>query len=245
MLKNKAIAKQLHYLLELQAVDCEWDSIFEDKGTLPQEVNEIKDDLVALAKDAQNIKKECTKLEQEIVAQRVSIKEKEAQIKKYQAQQMDVRNNREYDAISKELDLKKLEIQLAEKYIKDAYERRDKQKIDLEQIQTLEAKKQQALTDRQSVLETLNKEKEEENLQKQRSKIKQHIDDSLLEFYEQLRSKIHNKLAVVTVKKGACSGCFIILPLQRQIDIKKQDNIIKCEHCGRIIADVTDSLKSA
>jgi len=239
------IENQLKALLDLQALDCQLDHITKMRGALPEEVAALGHDLAALQTRAQNIREECSHLEQDIATQRVNIKTIEALVKKYEAQQIDVRNNREYDAITKEVDLQKLEMQLAGKRIKDAYGRIDKQKIELEQSQVLLEKNQKVLEDKQGELQVLidESEGEERKMHAQRVKVTQYVDAKLLKVYERIRNNVRNKLAVVVVKREACGGCFNKVPAQKQADIQKRKNIVVCEHCGRIIADVISPLE--
>jgi predicted nucleic acid-binding Zn-ribbon protein len=237
---ENTIENKLNALLDLQSIDCELDDLTKVRGALPEEVEDLENELTALRTRSYNTQEELANLEQEITTRRVSIKSLEALVKKYEGQQMSVRNNREYDAITKEIDLQKLEIQLAEKRIKSAYERIEKQKLELEQYQVFIEKSQQALADKREALQALigENEGEEQKLHEQRRKVIQRVDKQLLKVYERIRENVRNKLAVVVVKREACGGCFNKVPPQKQADIKEKKNIIVCEHCGRIIADV-------
>lgn len=241
---ENTIASNLNALLELQTIDCALDHITKMRGALPEEVEDLENEFTSLQTRSQSIQEDLSNLEQDIATQRVRIKEIEALVKKYEEQQMNVRNNREYDAITKEIDLQKLEIQLAEKHIKSAYENIDKKKLALEQNQEATAKNQQVLADKQGELKVLiaESEGEERKLHEQRRKVLKHIDEHLQKAYERIRKNVRNKLAVVTINKEACGGCFNQVPPQRQIDIKERKSITVCEHCGRIIADVTEPI---
>lgn len=237
---ENTIENKLNALLDLQAIDCELDDFTKVRGALPEEVEDLENELTALQTRSYNTQEELANLEQEITTRRVSIKSLEALVKKYEEQQMSVRNNREYDAITKEIDLQKLEIQLAEKRIKSAYERIENQKLELEQCQVFIEKSQQALANKREALQVLmgESEGEEQKLREQRREVIQRVDKQLLKVYERIRENVRNKLAVVVVKREACGGCFNKVPPQKQADIKEKKNIIVCEHCGRIIADV-------
>ena len=238
------IEGKLNALLKLQTIDCELDHITKLRGALPEEVKTLENELTRLQTHSQSIQEELSELEQLIATQRVRMKEIEALVKKYEAQQMNVRNNREYDAITKEIDLQKLEMQLAEKRIKSAYENIDQKKLDLEHNQVALEKNQQVLADNQGELKALIEESqgEEKKLYEQRRQALQYIDAHLQQTYERIRANVRNKLAVVTINKEACGGCFNKVPLQKQIDIQERKRITFCEHCARIIADVTDPL---
>ncbi|MEM9416884.1 MAG: C4-type zinc ribbon domain-containing protein [Bacteroidota bacterium] len=239
---ENTIEKKLNALLELQNIDRALDQLTKLRGALPEEVEDLEAESDSLKTHSQRIQEELAELEQAITTQRGRIKDLETLVKRYEEQQMNVRNNREYDAITKEIDLQKLEIQLAEKHIKTAYENIDKKKLELEQNQAAIEKTQQVLADKQEELQVLVAESEGEakKLHGQRSKVLKRIDGPLQKTYERIRANFHNKLAVVTIIKEACGGCFNKVPPQKQIDIKEKKSITVCEHCGRIIADVTE-----
>lgn len=232
--------RQLNALLDLQAVDSQLDDLTKAQGELPEEVEHLENKLQDFRVILHTTQEEITGLEQDIAAQRVNIKAVSTLVKKYEEQQMNVRNNREYDAITKEIDLQRLEVQLSEKRIKNAYERLEEKKLALEQHQGFIEKHQHGLADKQAELQVLvaDSQTEAKKLQKQRMSVTKRIDAALVESYERIRSSVRNKLAVVVVKKGACGGCFNEVPPQKQADIKEKKRVIVCEHCGRIIADV-------
>jgi len=244
---ENTIAKKLDALLGLQAIDCELDEIIQARGVLPDEVLDLKNELTSLQTRSQAIQEEIVHAEQELASCRVSIKDLEATVEKYEEQQMEVRNNREYDAITKEIDLQKLEIQLTERKVTSIHERIAAQKAALDQCNVSIDKQEQILADKQEALQALVEESEgeEQKLQEQRSKVTQRIDAQLLTTYEHIRKNVRNKLAVVVVKQDACGGCFNQIPPQKQADIKEKKDIIVCEHCGRILADVLVPLEEA
>lgn len=237
---DNTVQQQLTKLLQLQTIDCGLDEITRMRGALPKEVQELEDVLDNLRKRAGYIENELTTLEQHINTRRVHIKDTGELIKKYEAQQTSVRNNREYNAITKEIDLQALEVQLAEKSIKDAYAKIDENKILLDQSQGLIEKQKQVLSEKQGKLQLLIEvsEEEEQKLQIERQQLSKHIEDRLLKLYERIRARAQNHLAVVTVKRESCGGCFSKVPPQKQADIQEQQHIIMCEHCGRVLADV-------
>ncbi len=237
-MKN-TVEKRLQALLNLQAIDCELDGITKIRGALPEEVDALEGEIEEFQKILQGTEADLTEIEESIALQRAKAREAEVLAKKYEEQQMEVRNNREYDAITKEIDLQKLEIQLSEKKVKSAYEKIDKQKLEIEQQKLLIEKKQQLLEDKKGELHNLVSESEgdERKLYEKRNKVAQHVEDSLMKTYDRIRKNVRNKLAVVTVQRDACGGCFNIVPPQRQADIREKKHIVVCEHCGRIIAD--------
>ena len=168
-----------------------------------------------------------------------AIKDFQANIKKYESQQGKVRNNREYDAITKEVEFQNLEIQLAEKRMKEAKasviiktELLEKSKIEFEErSKDLKAKKDEL---DEIIAET---EKEEKELMKDSEVASANIEDRLLNAYKRIRSNSRNGLAVVAVERDACGGCYNKIPPQRQLDIRLNKKIIVCEHCGRVLVD--------
>ena len=244
---ENTIESQLNTLLSLQAIDCELDDITKMRGALPEEVIVLENELTDLHTRSSNIQEKCVSLEQEITAHRLNIKSSGAIVKKYEEQQMDVRNNREYDAITKEIDLQKLEIQLAEKKIKNAYELIERQKLELGQCQVRIEQQQQVLANKQKTLQVLIEESEgeEKALHGRRRKVAQRVSEKLLKTYEHIRKNVCNKLAVVVVKREACGGCFNKVPPQKQADIQEKKSIIMCEYCGRIIAGVVAPLEGS
>ncbi len=237
---EETIERKLDALLDLQAIDCELDNIVKMRGMLPKEVKNLENDLASLQTRSIDIQEELSNLEQDIVTQRTKIKTVQALVKKYEEQQMDVRNNREYDAITKEIDLQKLEMQLAEKKSRNAYEQIDKKKLVLEQCQKSISDNKQALTDKQEALHALTEEskEEEQKLHGQRIRVIKNVDEQLLQSYDRIRANVSNGLAVVVVTREACGGCFSKVPPQKQADVQERKSMIMCEHCGRIIADV-------
>lgn len=242
-MKN-TMAKNLALLLELQNIDKQLDEIVKLQGDLPNEVKDLEDELASMQVQLQKDQEDIANLAQTITTQRVKIKDSEKLVQRYEEQQMNVRNNREYDAITKEIELQRLDIQLAEKKIKTYYEQIEKKKITLAQSNTAIKQKKQALTDKKEELKSVVKESQEEenNLHGQREKLIKKLDKDLLQSYEKIRKNVYNKLAAVVIKKGACSGCFTIIYPQLQAEVREKKELVSCEHCGRIIADVVDPL---
>jgi len=236
------IEKKLNALLNLQSVDCALDDITKIRGTLPEEVESLKKELEALQSQAKSLEDDIAQFKQNINAYRVKIKDTEGLVKKYEEQQMNVRNNREYDAITKEMDLQKLEIQLAEKQIKDHYDRIEEKKLAIGQNKAAIEKSQQMLGNKREELQKLvaESEKQERKLYEKRNEAVTHIEERLLYIYERIRKNVRNRLAVVTIQKEACGGCFSQVPPQKQIEVREKKRIVVCEHCGRIMADVVE-----
>lgn len=241
---EKTVAQRLGSLEALQAIDSQLDEIKKVRGALPDEVADLEDEITGYQTRLEKFKSELNELEANITDHRTQIKNSEALIKKYEEQQMNVRNNREYDAITKEMELQTLEIQISEKRIKEAYAKIELKKVDIEGTEGELSERNKDLDNKKSELLVLTKESEadEQKLMSDREKACQKIEERLLLSYNKLRDNARNGLAVVSVSRGACGGCFNVVPPQRQADIRDKKKIIVCEHCGRILADVADEI---
>ncbi len=241
---EKTVAQRLGALEALQKIDSEMDEIKKVRGALPDEVADLEDEIAGYQTRVDKFKGEVSELEANIADHRTQIKNSEALIKKYEEQQMNVRNNREYDAITKEMELQNLEIQISEKRIKEAFAKIEIKKGDVERTQAELDERSKDLDLKKSELEVLIQESEddEKKLMADREKASGNIEERLLNSYNKLRDNARNGLAVVAVSRGACGGCFNVVPPQRQADIREKRKIIVCEHCGRILSDVTDEI---
>ena len=234
------IAEKLALLVKLQDIDSRIDAIRKVRGTLPDEVKDLEDEIAGYQTRISKFEAQIADFEQEIEDKKKAIKESEALIKKYEEQQMNVRNNREFDAITKEMELQQLEIQVAEKRIKEAYANIEAKKEEVEATKEKVKEREADLKAKKEELDNLlaESEAEEAKLEKERTKAAKAVEERLLLAYEKLRKNARNGLAVVSVQRNACGGCFNIVPPQRQVDIREKKKIIVCEHCGRILADV-------
>lgn len=243
---EQTIEEKLRGLYELQTIHTKIDKIRQVRGELPMEVADLEDDVAGLETRIQKIKNELDDLEDDIVTRKNLIKEAQANIKKYEVQLNEVKNNREYDAISKEIEIQGLDIQVSEKKIREfGYEIATKTQV-YEKAQgeldarraDLDAKKEELGTI------TAETEKEENELQALADKASENIEERLLIAYGRLRKNAKNGLAVVTISRDSCSGCFNQIPPQRQSDIRQRKKIIVCEHCGRILVDEQMALEA-
>jgi len=210
------------------------------------EVADLEDDVAGLETRIQKIKSELDDLEDDIVTRKNLIKEAQSNIKKYETQLNEVKNNREYDAISKEVEIQGLDIQVSEKKIREfGFEIVTKTQVYEKALADLEARKSD-LDAKKAELGTITAEteKEENELTAQAEKAKAGIDERLLIAYTRLRGNAKNGLAVVTIQRDSCSGCFNQIPPQRQSDIRQRKKIIVCEHCGRILVDEQMALEA-
>ncbi len=237
---EKTVAQQLDALQRLQEIDSALDNIRKVRGDLPEEVQDLEDEIAGYETRIQKFRDEITAFKSEISQHKQSIKDAEKLIKRYEEQQMNVRNNREYDAISKEVELQSLEIQIIEKKTKEYYFKIERKDEEIEQLKLVLGERQKDLESKKGELAQIvaESEAEEHELVSGRAAAEDQIEKRLLYSYDRIRSNARNGLAVVAVKRGACGGCFNTVPPQRQADIRDRKKIIVCEHCGRILADV-------
>lgn len=233
------IAEKLNALLELQAIDSQLDELRKLRGDLPEEVKDLEDEVIGIETRLKRFKTDIDSLQSEIAKHRLNKKDSDKLIAKYKEQQMNVRNNREFDAISKELEGQELEIQLSDRRIRDAEFKIKDKDDELTKVQIQLDTRKIALDAKRKELDKLIAESQEDEVRllKESEKKANKIEERLLNAYHRIRSNAKNGLAVVAVDRGACGGCFNVVPPQRQADIMDKQKIIVCEHCGRILAD--------
>lgn len=241
---ESTIAQKLEGLTTLQNIDIELDEIKKIRGALPDEVMDLEDEIVGYETRVEKHNTELQELEDGIQSNKTAIKDAEKLIQKYEEQQMNVRNNREYDAITKEVELQQLEIQILEKRIKENHAKIETKKEEIGgTIETLAERKKDLETKKEELEVITGESKDDEaSLLKKREKASKNIEERLLKSYNKIRDNAKNGLAVVPVKRGACGGCFNIVPPQKQAEIREKKKLIVCEHCGRILADVEDEI---
>lgn len=236
---EQSVEDKLKALFELQSLHTQIDKIRQTRGELPMEVADLEDEVAGLETRIQKIKAELDELEDSIVTRKNMIKEALAATKKYETQLNEVKNNREYDAISKEIEIQGLEVQVSEKKIKEySFEIQNKTEIYEKALANI-AERKNDLDLKKAELETITAEteKEEASILERAQVAEKHIEERLLTAYHRLRKNAKNGLAVVTIQRDSCSGCFNQIPPQRQLDIRQRKRIIVCEHCGRIVVD--------
>lgn len=233
------VAEKLVELFRLQHIDSQVDKIRTQRGELPLEVQDLEDEVAGLETRMKKVQDELAEMEAQVSDKNNLIKDAKAQIKKYEGQQAKVRNNREYDSLTKEVEFQNLEIQLAEKRIKEAKAQIDGKKLVVEESKARHDERKKDLELKRKELDDIvaETEKEEKELAKKSEVASKHIEERLLSAYHRIRSNARNGLAVVPVERGSCGGCFNSIPPQRQLDISSHKKIIVCEHCGRILVD--------
>ncbi|MES2764125.1 MAG: C4-type zinc ribbon domain-containing protein [Bacteroidota bacterium] len=236
---DASIEGKLRALYELQIIDSKIDRIRTVRGELPLEVQDLEDSVAGLETRVTNLTQELTDLKDQVAEKTQAIKDFNANIKKYEAQQGKVRNNREYDAISKEIEFQNLEIQLAEKRLKESKFAIESKSEIVEKSQHDFAERKKDLKLKKSELDEIiaETEKEEKDLMKASAKATEGIEERLVNAYKRVRANTRNGLAVVPVERDACGGCFNKIPPQKQLDIRMNKKILVCEHCGRIMVD--------
>lgn len=237
--KEVTVEEKLRALFDLQLIDSRIDEIKNMRGELPLEVQDLEDEIAGLQTRLNNFSTDIENLETAIANKRNNIEEAKSLSKKYQEQQKNVRNNREFDSISKEIEYQDLEIQLAEKHIRE-FEAKIAQKNEIiDAAKEKMAEKETHLKHKQDELKAIMDEtaKEEKLLEKKSDEFSKQIDERLLQAYKKIRSTVRNGLAVVTIERGASGGSFFTIPPQRQVEIASRKKIITDEHSGRILID--------
>jgi predicted nucleic acid-binding Zn-ribbon protein len=235
--KEVTIAQKLDALYQLQKIDSEIDRIRTVRGELPLEVQDLEDELLGLETRLTKLKDEVKELEQDAIDRKNAMKDAESAIAKYKEQQNNVRNNREYESLEKEIEFQGLEIKLHEKRIKESkFTLANKTQVLEETQEKFNLRKGDLETKKSELNEIIAEtQKEEDALTEKSDSAKKNIEERLLTAYTRLRSNAKNGLAVVPVDRDSCGGCFNKIPPQRQLDIQSKRKIIVCEHCGRIL----------
>ena len=233
------VEEKLRSLYELQQIDSQIDRIRVVRGELPLEVRDLEDEVAGLETRVNNLTQEMNTLEEQITEKKNVMKDAAGMIKKYEGQQGKVRNNREFDSLTKEIEFQNLEIQLAEKRIKEFKAQIAAKKELFDASQATLTERQNDLKAKKEELEDIVSEtkKDEEELLERSKSAETKIEPRLLNAYKRIRSNVRNGLGVVPVERDACGGCFNKIPPQRQLDIRMHKKIIVCEHCGRILVD--------
>lgn len=237
--KDFSIDEKLKAVIVLQKIDSKIDEINTIKGELPMEIKDLEDEIAGLQTRVSNTDTEIQEINDYIQQRTEAKKAAIALAKKYEKQQDNVKNNREFEAISKEIEVQELDAKLCDKNIKDSnfeLTKREEQRIKTnEKISIVEESLKLKQDELAKIIVDTKKEEEELNIKSTEAKEK--VDERLLTAYERIRKSYSNGLAVVSVHRESCGGCFNVIPPQRQSEIKQRKKIIVCEHCGRILVD--------
>lgn len=241
--KEISVADKLDALYELQKIDSEIDRIRTIRGELPLEVQDLEDELEGLDTRINKIQDEIKELETEVLERKNATKDAETAIAKYKEQQNNVRNNREYESLSKEIEFQELEIKLHDKKSKEAKIKVANKKEILDEAKERFEFRKGDLKTKQAELDEIVSEtqKDEDALLKKSDDAKSKIDDRLVFAYNRLRENAKNGLAVVPVDRDSCGGCFNKIPPQCQLDIQSKKKVLVCEHCGRILVPTEEA----
>jgi hypothetical protein len=238
-LSEVPIAEKLIALYTLQQIDSQIDKIKIIRGELPLEVQDLEDEIEGLQTRIDKYQEEVKGFEKQVSEKKQAMKESTALIKRYEEQQMNVRNNREYDSLSKEVEFQNLEMQLAEKRISEFTELLTVKTDQIKEAKSLLKERESDLRIKKSELKDIvqETENEEKALHNKSQDLMKTIEERLVIAYNRIRKNARNGLAVVQIERDACGGCFNKIPPQHQMDIRMHKKIIVCEYCGRILVD--------
>ena len=237
--KELTVEERLKALYELQTLLSEIDRIKTIRGELPLEVQDLEDEIAGLETRIQKYKAEVDDLRAQTVKKKHDIEQAKALIDKYTEQQNNVRNNREFDFLSKEIEFQNLEIELAEKRIREFSAQSEQKAKDIVAANETLTDRQHILGEKKSELDEIVSEtkQDEERIREKAKKLEAKIDPRLLTAFKRIRKSARNGLGIVYIQRNACGGCFNRIPPQRQMEIKMHKKIIVCEYCGRILID--------
>ena len=234
-----SVEERLKTLYQLQTTLSGIDEKRALRGELPLEVQDLEDEIEGLTTRIDKIKADIAEFEQAVVMKKGEIENAKVSVERYKEQLNDVKNNREYDTLSKEIEFQSLEIELCNKKIKEANARIEEKKVELAQNEEVIEDRRQALDQKKGELDEIMEETraEEEKLKAKVKELEAKIEPRLLTSFKRIRKNARNGLGIVYVQRDACGGCFNKIPPQRQLDIKMHKKVIVCEYCGRILID--------
>lgn len=238
-LTDLSVEERLKALYQLQTTLSAIDEERALRGELPLEVQDLEDEIAGLTTRVEKIKNDIKEFEDAVKQKKAEIAEAQASVERYKTQLNDVKNNREYDTLSKEIEFQTLEIELCNKKIREANTKVEEKTADLKATEEQIADRRQALEEKKNELEEILDETraEEERLKEKAKELEVKIEPRLLASFKRIRKNARNGLGIVYVQRDACGGCFNKIPPQRQLDIKMHKKIIVCEYCGRILID--------
>lgn len=234
-----SVESKLQTLYQLQTTLSAIDEKRALRGELPLEVQDLEDEIAGLKTRVEHIENDINEFEQAVAQKQGEIQDAQESVERYKRQLDEVRNNREYDTLTKEIEFQSLEIELCNKKIKEANAKVEDKKREMAHTQELIADRQSALSEKKNELDEIMQEtrEEEEKLKAKATELEATIEPRLLSSFMRIRKNARNGLGIVYVQRDACGGCFNKIPPQRQIDIKMHKKVIVCEYCGRIMID--------
>ena len=237
--QDLTVEQKLKALYQLQTMLSKIDEIKTLRGELPLEVQDLEDEIAGLSTRVERLKSEIADLKTSIAGKKVEIETAKASVAKYKEQQEKVRNNREYDFLSKEIEFQTLEIELCEKRIREFTDQQNEKEKEVEKCTEKMEERSKDLEAKKNELDEIVSEtkQEEERLRDKAKDLETKIEPRLLQSFKRIRKNSRNGLGIVYVQRDACGGCFNKIPPQRQLDIRSRKKIIVCEYCGRIMID--------
>ena len=234
-----SVESKLQTLYQLQATLSAIDEKRALRGELPLEVQDLEDEIAGLKTRIEHIEGDINDFQQAVAQKQGEIKEAEESVERYKKQLDEVRNNREYDTLTKEIEFQSLEIELCNKKIREGLAKMREREYDLHKAEEQKADREHGLVEKRSELEDIMAEtrEEEERLTEKALELEKKFEPRLLASFKRIRKGARNGLGIVYVQRDACGGCFNKIPPQRQLDIKMHKKIIPCEYCGRILID--------
>ncbi|MDE6191835.1 MAG: hypothetical protein K2G47_09495 [Muribaculum sp.] len=241
--KNKnevlSVEQRLKSLYELQTILSEIDRIKTIRGELPLEVKDLEDNIEGLHTRIENYRRDVEDLRKKTVIEKEKINESQSKIARYKEQLDNVRNNREFDLLSKEVEFQTLEIELCEKHLNEYARAIDNKTNEIAATEERLKDSEHILKEKQTELDEIVSEtrQDEERLRIQAKEIEPRIDERTLKAFKRIRDNARNGLGIVYIQRNACGGCFNRIPPQKQMEIKMHKKVIVCEYCGRIMID--------
>ena len=233
------VEEKLETLYKLQTTLSAIDEKRALRGELPLEVQDLEDEIAGLNTRIENIRNDIREFQSAVVQKKGEINEAQASVERYKSQLNDVKNNREYDTLSKEIEFQSLEIELCNKKIREANVKIEEKNQELDSTEELIADRRMALVEKKNELDEIMDETrmEEDSLKERAKELEIKIEPRLLTSFKRIRKNARNGLGIVYVQRDSCGGCFNKIPPQRQLDIRMHKKIIVCEYCGRIMID--------
>lgn len=237
--QNLSVESRLKSLYELQTVLSKIDRIRTVRGELPLEVRDLEDNIEGLHTRIENYRREIADLKQKTAAEKEKINESQTKIAKYREQLDNVRNNREFDLLSKEIEYQTLEIELSEKHLNENARLIDAKTTEIAATEETLADREHVLGEKKTELDEIVSEtrQDEELLRTKAKELETKIDARTLTAFKRIRKNARNGLGIVYIQRSACGGCFNRIPPQKQAEIKMRKKVIVCEYCGRIMID--------
>lgn len=234
-----SVESRLKSLYELQTILSQIDRIKTVRGELPLEVRDLEDHIEGLNTRISNYKNDIAELQRKTASEKEKIHEAQSKIETYKAQIDNVRNNREFDLLSKEIEFQTLEIELCEKHLNEYARLIDTKTAEIASTEEQLADRQHILTEKKAELDEIVNEtkQDEERLREQAKALEPKVDARTLAAFKRIRKNARNGLGIVYIQRNACGGCFNRIPPQKQMEIKMHKKIIVCEYCGRIMID--------